>query len=79
MEVAGAELDMGFKGDIAPVPSSAHPEAGGRTMLPKRKVSQRVWSSGSDVPASVSIVQNWNDEIMHSLRVEHGNGAISIM
>ena len=50
MEVAGTELDMGFEGDIAPVPSSAHPEAGGGTTPPERKVSQRVRSSGSDVP-----------------------------
>jgi len=40
MEVAGTELDMGFEGDIAPVPSSAHPEAGGRTTPPERKVGQ---------------------------------------
>ena len=79
MEVAETELDMGFEGDIAPVPSSAHPEAGGGTTPPERKAGQRVRSSGSDVPASVSIVQNWNDEITHSLRAEHGDGAISIM
>ena len=78
MEVAGTELDMGFEGDIAPVPSSAHPEAGGGTTPPERKAGQRVRSSG-DVPASVSIVQNWNDEITHSLRAEHGDGAISTM
>ena len=38
--MAGTELDMGFEGDIAPVPSSAHPEAEGGTTPPERKVGQ---------------------------------------
>jgi len=41
MEVAGTELDMEFEGDTAPVPSSAHPEAGGGTTPPERK-----WAKG---------------------------------